>query len=118
MGVATMTPEQRQWVLGLRAMNRADGNDYAIANYKLGEMMADNALALLRTGIAPYLDDARVVVRRATATAALAAAGIRIAAIAATVTPLGATTATRVPHASCHAPALRVRAQREERARP
>lgn len=43
----SFTPEQRQWVLGLRAMNREDGNEYAEANYKLGEMMADNALALL-----------------------------------------------------------------------
>lgn len=43
------TPEERQWVLGLRAMNREDGNEYAEANYKLGEMMADNALKLLES---------------------------------------------------------------------
>jgi len=41
------TPEQRQFVLGLRALNREDGNEYAIANYRMGEWMADNALALL-----------------------------------------------------------------------
>jgi anhydro-N-acetylmuramic acid kinase len=35
------TPEQRQYVLGLRAMNRPDGNDYAVANYRLGEWFAD-----------------------------------------------------------------------------
>ena len=45
----SFTPEQREWVLGLRALNRADGNDYANANYKLGEMMADNALSLLKS---------------------------------------------------------------------
>jgi hypothetical protein len=43
----SFSPEQRQYVLGLRALNREDGNDYAIANYRLGEWMADNALSLL-----------------------------------------------------------------------
>lgn len=43
----SFTPEQREFVLGLRALNRPDGNEYAIANYRLGEWMADNALVLL-----------------------------------------------------------------------
>ena len=34
-------------MLGLRALDRPDGNEYALANYKLGEWMADRALALL-----------------------------------------------------------------------
>ena len=54
----SFTAEERNWVLGLRAMNRTDGNDYAIANYRLGEMMADNALALLKSsGIDPATID-------------------------------------------------------------
>ena len=41
-------------MLGLRAMRLEDGNEYAIANYRMGEWMADNALALCKeAGIDP-----------------------------------------------------------------
>lgn len=43
----SFSEEQRNFVLGLRALNRLDGNEYAVANYRMGEWMADNALALL-----------------------------------------------------------------------
>ena len=67
------TAEERQWVLGLRAMDRKvrpapagsacssfsssfaqhavcpqDGNDYAIANYRFGEWFAERVLQLLQ----------------------------------------------------------------------
>ena len=41
------TPEQRQYVLGLRAMNRVDGNDYAEGNYAMGEWCASAINGLL-----------------------------------------------------------------------
>jgi len=41
------TAEERQWVLGLRAMRLTDGNEYAIGNYRFGEWFADRALRLL-----------------------------------------------------------------------
>jgi len=41
------TREQRDYVLGLRAMNRTDGNDYAIGNYTMGEWCAKHALQLI-----------------------------------------------------------------------
>jgi anhydro-N-acetylmuramic acid kinase len=46
------TPEERKYVLGLRAMNLKDGNEYAEGNYKFGEWLSDRALRLLdETGI-------------------------------------------------------------------
>ena len=44
----TFTPEQRQYVLDKRALAHADGNEYGVASYRMGEWMADNALALLK----------------------------------------------------------------------
>jgi hypothetical protein len=34
-------------VLGLRALDRADGNDYASGNYRIGEWCGDNVNALI-----------------------------------------------------------------------
>lgn len=46
------TAEERNWVLGLRAMRLTDGNEYAVGNYRFGEWCADRALQLLEeTGI-------------------------------------------------------------------
>jgi anhydro-N-acetylmuramic acid kinase len=46
------TPEERNWVLGLRAMALENGNEYAEGNYKFGEWLADRALRLIdETGI-------------------------------------------------------------------
>jgi len=42
------TPEERNWVLGLRKLRLEDGNEYAIANYRFGEWFADRALRLLK----------------------------------------------------------------------
>jgi anhydro-N-acetylmuramic acid kinase len=44
----SFTPEQRKYVLRLRTLGCEDGNDYAEANYKMGEWMGDNANALLK----------------------------------------------------------------------
>lgn len=41
------TPEERKYVLGLRAMRLENGNEYAEGNYKFGEWCADRALQLL-----------------------------------------------------------------------
>ena len=41
------TPEERQWVLGLRAMRLENGNEYAEGNYKFGEWFAQRVNDLL-----------------------------------------------------------------------
>ena len=50
----SFTKEQRDYVLELRALGLADGNGYAEANYKLGEMFGDCTNSLLaESGIDP-----------------------------------------------------------------
>jgi 1,6-anhydro-N-acetylmuramate kinase len=43
----SFTPEERQYVLGLRAMRLEDGNEYAEGNYKFGEWIADRVNRLI-----------------------------------------------------------------------
>jgi anhydro-N-acetylmuramic acid kinase len=45
----SFTPEQRQYVLGLRALDRTDGVEYGEGNYKMGEWFGDCVNALLTT---------------------------------------------------------------------
>lgn len=43
----SFTPEERQWVLKLRAMRLENGNGYAEGNYQFGEMFADRVNRIL-----------------------------------------------------------------------
>jgi anhydro-N-acetylmuramic acid kinase len=43
----SFTPEERQYVLGLRAMRLEDGNEYAEGNYKFGDWIADRVNRLI-----------------------------------------------------------------------